>query len=88
MEALEQKVQDIVSKYDDLQQKYTTLSIAYETLVNEKVPRKEDGNEDSDTSMLSDRGNFTNSRVSLESDKDGQKEEERSGFLPGYFRNH
>jgi hypothetical protein len=77
MEALEQKVQDMVSKYDDLQQKYMTLSIAYETLVNEKMPQKEDGNEDSYASMLSDRWNFTNSGVSLESGKDGQKEEER-----------
>jgi hypothetical protein len=60
----------MLSEYDDLQQKYMSLCLAYETLVNEKAPQENDGWDSWD---FPDPGN--------------EKEEERSGFLKGSFRN-
>jgi hypothetical protein len=86
MEALEQKLQSILTEYDELQRKYTSLSIAYETLANEKGSR-ESANGGSYMSMLSNGWDFTDPRFSLANGKDRKKEEERSGRLSGYFRN-
>jgi hypothetical protein len=71
MEALEQKLQSMLSEYDDLQRKYTSLSLAYETLVNEKAPQE---NDEWNSWDLSDPGNQKN-------------QEERLGFLEDSFRN-
>jgi hypothetical protein len=71
MEALEQKLQSMLSEYDDLQRKNTSLSLAYETLVNEKAPQE---NDDWNSWDFSDAENQ-------------KKEEERLGVLEGSFRN-
>jgi hypothetical protein len=76
----------MVTKYNDLQQKYTSLSIAYETLANQKVPQT-NGTGSSYMSMPLDWWNFTDSGASLASGKDMKKEEERSGLWPGYLHN-
>jgi hypothetical protein len=71
MEALEQKLQSMLSEYDDLQRKYTSLSLAYETLVNEKAPQE---NDEWNSWDFSDPTNE-------------KKEKERLGILEGSFRN-
>jgi hypothetical protein len=85
MGALEQKLQGMLAEYDNLQQKYTSLSIAYDALVNEKgAQENRDGS--SYMSMLSDGGwNFTDAGC-LEKEKHRELEEERSRFLSGSFR--
>jgi hypothetical protein len=84
MGALEQKLQSMLCEYDNLQQKYTSLSIAYDALVNEKrAQENRDGS--SYMSMLSDGWNFTDAGC-LENGKDREMEEERSRFLSGSFR--
>ena len=84
MEALEQKLQSMLSEYDDLQQKYTSLSIAYDALVNGKG-LQENRDASSYTSMLSGGWNFTDAGC-LEMEKHREMEEERSRFLSGSFR--
>lgn len=84
MGALEQKLQSMLSEYDDLQQKYISLSIAYDALVNEKKPQENrDGSYE--MSMLSDGGHFMDAGC-LEKEKYKEMEEERSRFLSGSFR--
>jgi len=81
MGALEQKLQSMLSEYDDLQQKYTSLSIAYDALVSEKGRQKNrDGG--SYISMLSEGWDFTDAGC-LEKDRARQMEEERSRALSG-----
>ena len=84
MGALEQKLQSMLCEYDNLQQKYTSLRIAYDALVSEKRPQENrDGS--SYMSMLSDGWNFTDAGC-LEKEKHREMEEERSRFLSGSFR--
>jgi hypothetical protein len=84
MGALEQKLQSMLAEYDNLQQKYTGLSIAYDALVNEKgTQESRDGS--SYMSMLSNGWNFTDVG-GLEEEKQRELEEERSRFLAGSFR--
>jgi hypothetical protein len=74
----------MLAEYDNLQQKYTSLSIAYDALVNEKgAQENRDGS--SYMSMLSDGWNFTDGG-SLEEEKHRELEEERSRFLSGSFQ--
>jgi hypothetical protein len=84
MGALEQKLQSMLVEYDNLQQKYTSLSIAYDALVSEKgAQENRDGS--SYMSMLSDGWNFTDAG-SLEEEKHRELEKERARFLSGPFR--
>jgi hypothetical protein len=75
----------MVTKYNDLQQKYTSLSIAYETLANQKVPQI--NGTGISMSILSDGWNFTDSGVSLARGKDITKGEESPGLWSGYLHN-